>query len=83
MRKTVAYWKRKYNLTSNDPRYLTATYTQILEDVAEDTFYAHMKEFTAYDSETNEKIKQQEIDPEFAKKEAQAAADSIREFLGN
>lgn len=40
----VVHWKRKYNYSSNDPRYLTATYSQVVEDLLEESVYNFNKE---------------------------------------
>jgi hypothetical protein len=40
----IAWWKKKYNYSSNDSRYLTATLTQIYEDFLEEVLKNYNKE---------------------------------------
>jgi hypothetical protein len=79
----VSIWKRKYNLPSNDPRYLTATYTEILEDVLEISVGNHVEEFGSYDEETNRKLREQVLNENFAEEERKRLAEEIRKMFGS
>jgi hypothetical protein len=74
----VSIWKRKYNLPCNDPRYLAATYTEIIQDVLEDTVGRFVEEFDSSDEEMNAKLREQVLNPNFSEEERQRIADEFK-----
>ncbi len=73
----VKYWKRKYNYSSNDPRYTEATLTQIYEDFLDDIVHDFNNEFE--DNPLAEEILQAKaMNPEFMKKESEAFKNSLK-----
>ena len=52
-----------------------------MEDVTETIIEAYKATYEAYDDETNEKLKQQVIDPDFDRKEAEALQKDLEAFL--
>jgi hypothetical protein len=69
-------------LTSNDPRYLTATYTNILTDVLEEVVGNFVENFEMWDDETNKKLREQIINPNFAEEERERLAQEIQNLFG-
>jgi hypothetical protein len=82
-KRVVKIWKRKYNLPGNDPRYLTAPYNIILDDVLENVVGDYVEEFESYDEETNRKLKEQLLNPNFAEEEQKRLAEEIKNIFGS
>lgn len=77
----VSVWKRKYGYSSNDPRYLTATYTQILRDLLEDNVYDYLYRFERFDDDTNEFVRKRELDPGHDQKEAEEITELLNRAI--
>jgi len=77
----ISVWKRKYGYSSNDSRYLTATYTQILRDLLEDNVYEYLYKYERFDDDTNEFVKKRELDPEHDRKEAEELTKLLNEAI--
>lgn len=73
----IGWWKRKYGYSGNDPRFLSASFTQILEDAVEDKAFEYIREFESYDPETNEFLKRRALDPQADEKEAERLAEQL------
>lgn len=62
------WWKRKYNISRSDERYLNATEDQMLEDYIDEKIALYLDEFD--DNPEGERIiRGRALDPEFDKKE--------------
>ena len=80
--KTIAaWWKRKYGYSANDPRLLSATFTQMLTDAVEDRAFDYIQEFEGFDTETNEFLKRRILDPQADEKEAERLAEQLNKAM--
>ena len=73
----VTVWKHKYGYSSNDERFKTATYSQILQDVLEDKVFDYLYEYERFDKETNEFVKKREVNPDYDQVEAEKLVAQI------
>src|SRR3990167_3924308 len=78
----IVWWKRRFGLSSNDPRFLTATMTQILEDAVEEMGIRYIEDFEIYDAETNEFLRRRAVDPNYDETEKERLARGINRLLG-
>ena len=62
---------------------MTATYTEILQDVLEISVGNFVEEFESYDEETNRLLKEQVINPNFAEEERQRLAEEVKSLFGS
>ena len=72
----VKYWKRKYNYSSNDPRYYNATLTQIYEDFLDDIIFDFNKDFDE-NPLAEEILTSKAMNPEYLKKESEVFKKSL------
>jgi hypothetical protein len=62
---------------------LSATYTEILEDVLEISVGNHVDEFGSYDEETNRKLREQVLNENFAAEERERLSEEVRKIFGS
>jgi len=77
----ITWWKRKFNYSSSDPRYLNATLTQMLEDALEEQAIRYIADYESLDPETNKFLKKRELDPKENDREKERIAESLNKFL--
>lgn len=77
----LAWWKRKFGYSSNDERYLTATLTQVLEDMADELAMEFRQEFETGNESTTKFLKKRAVDPGYDEKEAQRLANQLNAWL--
>jgi hypothetical protein len=80
----IGLWKRYYNYSRSDPRYLEATYEDIMEDIIAIKADEHIRFFESHDKETNDYLKKSTLDPSFIAKDRekmQRDADEIMKQL--
>ena len=78
----IVWWKDRYGYSNNDPRYLTATLTQVLQDALEFKAQRHIAEFESFDHETNEHLKRMVLDPNYGAEEKDRMLDQLNKALG-
>jgi len=80
-RSLIGIWKRRYGYSSNDPRYVSATLTHVLEDLLEVRAVEYISLFESRDEETNKYLKASTADPKLIEEDQKRMKEDVEGLL--